>query len=143
MITTTRSGLPTIGLRREIDRLFDDVFAVASTPPRVWNPPVDIHETDTAFVVEVETPGVDPAAIEVTADQGVLRIHGSRAATREDGAGRQHLTERSFGSFTRAFQLPPTVEESGISASSQHGVLTVRLPKAPEPEPRKIAVETR
>jgi HSP20 family protein len=139
-----RTTLAPIGsLRREMDRLFDDAFFRAAPAPASWTPAVDIHETKDGWRFELELPGVDPAQVEVTAEQKVLRIHGEKHATRTDGEeGRRVSLERVSGSFERSFRLPANVREDGIEAGFAHGVLTVTVPKAEVPQARRITIRT-
>lgn len=131
---------PAFTLRREIDRLFDDTFGARTQ--RAWLPEADVRESADAYEFELELPGVAPEQVELTADNGVLTVRGEKRARerREGEDARAHIVERSFGTFLRAFQLPQGVEDGGISAEFEHGVLTVRVPKAQRPKPRRIEV---
>jgi len=133
---------PMVSLRREMDRLFDDVFERGAQPAG-WQPKTDVHEEESAYVFELELPGVEPAAVEVTAENGVLTVRGEKRSSRQHGEnGRWHLVERTAGSFTRVFRLPQTVNEERIDASFANGVLTVRAAKAELPKAKKIEVRT-
>lgn len=142
MFPSTTSSMHT--LRRELDRLFDDAFTptFAGEPVRTaWAPVADVRETAEAYVIELELPGVDPAAVEVTAERGLLTIRGEKRGTLADGQPmRVHLNERVHGRFGRTFRLPKGFDEAAITAEFDHGVLRVRLPKGALPQPRKIAV---
>jgi HSP20 family protein len=142
MVFSTRPVLPALAARREIDRLFDDVFGSPTVTPRTWSPAVDVAETADAYSFTLDLPGFNAEQMEITAEAGVLRIAGERAAT-ESSAERWHVTERFRGRFERTFQLPQSADESGISATFTQGVLTVRVPKAAVATPRKIAIEQR
>ncbi|HEX6815166.1 MAG TPA: Hsp20/alpha crystallin family protein [Gemmatimonadaceae bacterium] len=129
---------PLFGLRREIDRLFEDVVGSASTR---WTPAVDVRETEKSLAIDVELPGIKPENVEVNVENGVLSINGEKQSERTDEEkGRYHMVERSYGSFFRSFQLPAGVDESQIKASFHDGVLTVEVPKAALPQPRKIQI---
>jgi HSP20 family protein len=144
MFYTTIPSKPLFGLRREIDRLFDDTFAGAGQIQTGWIPVTDVRETDAALTLEMELPGISPDMVEVTAENGVLTIKGRREATsgNENEKSRWLVTERVHGAFQRSFKLPESVEGGAIEAAYAHGLLTVRLPKAAKPEPRKIQVKT-
>jgi len=130
---------PLFGLRREIDRLFDDM-AGASERSR-WTPAVDVRETDKTLAIDVELPGIKPENVDVNVENGVLSITGEKRSERtSDEKDRYHMVERSYGSFFRSFQLPAGVDESQIKASFHDGVLTVDIPKAALPQPRKIQI---
>lgn len=131
---------PVFGLRREIDRLFEDTFGGDSRRAG-WAPAVDIREDNKEIVLEVELPGIKPSDVDVTAENGVLTIRGEKQSTSTDGSqGRYHVIERSFGSFTRSFQLPSGVDERRIEADFSDGLLSVRIPKAALAQPRRIEI---
>jgi HSP20 family protein len=131
---------PVFGLRREIDRLFEDAFGGDSTR-RGWAPAVDVREDSKEIALEVELPGIKPSDVEVTAENGVLTIRGEKQTTStEDQEGRYHVIERSFGSFTRSFQLPNGLDEQRIEADFADGLLTVRIPKGAIAQPRRIQI---
>lgn len=131
---------PVFGLRREIDRLFEDTFG-GGTARSGWVPAVDIREDSKEIALEIELPGIRPSDVEVTAENGVLTIRGEKQSTSTEGAeGRYHVVERSYGSFTRSFQLPTGVDEQRIEADFSDGLLTVRIPKAALAQPRRIEI---
>jgi HSP20 family protein len=132
---------PFFSLRRDIDRLFEDVMGRDGAQGG-WAPAVDVREDENALVLELEIPGVSPEQVEVTAENGVLTIRGEKRSERreDDEKRRWHLVERSYGAFHRAFQLPKGVDEGQIEASFDQGVLTVRVPKSALPQPRKIEI---
>ena len=115
------------------------VNAMNAANVAAWQPAVDIrHEAD-QFVLQADLPGVDPEQITLEMDKNVLVIKGQRTAPSAEGqaSGRR---ERVFGSFERRFSLPDTADTEQITASSQHGVLEVRIAKRAELAPRRIAV---
>jgi HSP20 family protein len=137
-----RSSLtgPVFGLRREIDRLFEDAFGGESSR-RGWAPAVDVREDTKEIALEVELPGIKPGDVEVTAENGVLTIRGEKqTASTENTEGRYHVVERTFGTFTRSFQLPNGLDEQKIEADFADGLLTVRIPKAAIAQPRRIQI---
>ncbi len=107
-----------------------------------WVPPVDIYETDSRdLVVKAELPDMTREDIEVTVENGVLTLKGTKKVAdgvREDQFRR---VERSYGSFSRSFTLPNTVDAGKVSAEYKNGVLTVKLPFREEARPRTINVE--
>jgi HSP20 family protein len=131
---------PVFGLRREIDRLFEDTFGRGQPGRSEWVPAVDIRETGKELTFAVELPGVKLEDVAVTALDGVLTIEGERTEERTEEDGRYHLVERNYGSFMRRFQLPPGVDSEKIAADVEHGVLRVRVPKAALPQPKQIPI---
>ncbi len=107
-----------------------------------WLPAVDIREEDDRFVLQADLPGVDPDAIQVTMDDGVLTLTGSRESESSDEQGSYKRFERVSGTFKRRFTLPDTTNGEEISAETRHGVLEVSIPKQAKPKPRKINVRS-
>ena len=107
-----------------------------------WVPPVSVEERDREILLTAELPGMTEDSVEITLENNVLTISGEKREGREEGdpSGKYHLVERSFGAFRRSFTLPRTVRADGITADFDHGLLTVRLPKAEEAVSRKIEV---
>lgn len=132
---------PVFGLRREIDKLFEDTFGGGGDTGFNWNPAVDVRETGNELRLDVELPGIKPEEVEVTADNGVLTIRGEKRSERkEDDAARYHVIERSYGSFMRSFQLPQGLDEERIEATCDNGILSIHIPKSALPEPRRIQI---
>lgn len=144
-----RPWRPFENLRREIDRLFEDFdggilrspfgrsfFEAPAFWPRetTWAmaPAVDIAETDKGYEITAELPGMDEKNIEVKFADGVLTIKGEKQEEKEEKKKDYYLSERSFGSFQRSFQVPDGVEADKIEATFKKGVLTVTLPKSAE-----------
>lgn len=143
MLYETALTTPAFGLRRDVAHLFDEMANRAWGTSNGWVPPVDVREDDKEIALMLELPGVKPESVEVTAENGMLRIQGEKRAERKEGdEERYHLVERTYGKFVRTFQLPKGVDESKIVADFEHGVLNVRVPKAALPQPRKIAIGT-
>lgn len=147
MVYRTAIAAPAVSLRREIDRLFDDTLSAlganAATRVNEWMPPVDIRESENELTLTLEIPGIAPENIQITTDNGVLTVSGEKTEERKEGEQRQyHLVERSYGTFSRTFRMPKNLDESKIEATFEHGVLTVHIPKAAIPQPRKIEVRT-
>ena len=132
---------PVFGLRREIDRLFEDTFANGGERS-AWMPAVNIRENANGFEFDIELAGFKPEDVELTCDNGVLTVHGERREERKEGdESRYHLVERRYGEFTRSFQLPQGVKDDAIEADFEHGLLKVRVPKAEIPQPRRIDIQ--
>jgi HSP20 family protein len=132
---------PIFGLRREIDRLFEDTFTGRGVTG-TWTPAVDIHETSKELRIDFELPGIRPEDVELDVENGMLSVRGQKSSERKEGdeEGRYHLIERSYGSFFRSFQLPQGVDEKQIRADFDQGILHVRIPKTALPQPRRIQI---
>lgn len=141
MIYRATIPAPVFGLRREIDRLFEDTFGRGDSGT-AWSPAVDVRETDKEMRLELELPGINPEDVEVTADNGILTVRGEKRSERKEGEdeSRYHMIERSYGSFMRSFQLPQGLDESKIEADFSNGILAVHIPKTALPQPRKIQI---
>jgi HSP20 family protein len=126
-------------LQRDIDRLFSAPQTTAADSG-AWLPPVDIHEEANQFVLNVDLPGVDPKAVEITSDQGVLTIRGRREGPRRE-AGEARRVERLNGEFQRRFSLPDSADTQNIKAKAVNGVLEVAIPKLAQVQPHRITVE--
>lgn len=134
-------------LRRDMDALFSR-YGTAGTSGRAasgWRgvfPPVNLYETGEAYVVTAELPGVDPGDIHVSIEGSTVLLHGERKIDYPTREGTSlHRRERQTGSFRRAFELPVAVDADSVEAVHRCGVLMLRLPKAPEHQPRQIAVQ--
>lgn len=130
-------------LRKEMDRLFDTGAnqGNSNVVTSDWSPAVDVKETDTAFVIAADIPGVDPKDIDVHMENGLLTIKGQRESEKKDEREGYKRIERSYGSFYRRFSLPDTANADKINAKSKNGVLEVTIPKHDKVQPRKIAVQ--
>lgn len=138
-------------MRSEMDRVFDNFLGrrwgalpsiFGEGNGRMASPSVDIRENENEIVVETELPGLEEKDVSVTMRDGVLTIKGEKKSEREEKKDDYHVTERSFGSFQRAFRVPDSVDEDKIVASLEKGVLHVTLPKkadAQKPE-KKIPI---
>ena len=92
------------------------------------------------FVLTADIPGVDPADIEITMEQGVLTLKGERTLeTQEEDKGYKRV-ERAHGAFYRRFSLPDTADPEQITASGKNGVLEITIPKKEQEKPRRISV---
>jgi len=141
--------LPFEGLRREVDRLFEDFdrdfwrFPVRRSMFDIepfWRrelswaaaPAVDIVEKDDAYEIKADLPGMDEKGIEVKVSDGNLTIKGEKQDEKEEKKKDYYLRERHFGSFERSFAVPEGVDPDKIDAAFRKGVLTVTLPKKAE-----------
>ena len=137
MLYRTTVPAPVFGLRREIDRLFEDAFNGGRENGGSWMPTVDVREDEREVHFAFELPGMSPEDVEVTAEGGVLTIRGEKKGQRKEGEGRYHVVERGYGTFLRSFQLPQSVDGERIEAEFTNGVLKLRIPKARDAQPRR------
>ena len=126
--------------QKDIDRLFTAPQTTAADSG-AWLPPVDIHEETDQFVLNVDLPGVDPKAVEITSDQGVLTIRGQRDDVRKQARDGHRRIERITGEFQRRFSLPESADVQNIKAKAVNGVLEVSIPKLAQVQPHRITVE--
>lgn len=105
-----------------------------------WMPAVNIEEYPDRFVLHADVPGVEPQAIDITLENGVLTVSGSREQRIEKKDAQGVRVERASGRFFRRFSLPDTVDSESVSAQNRHGVLEITIPKRPTSQPRKITV---
>jgi HSP20 family protein len=113
-----------------------------TTPSSAWMPPVDIFQTgDHELVLNAELPDMAREDIDINIENFVLTVKGDKKASTEVKEEQYHHLERRYGSFTRSFSLPQTVDPSRVSAEYKNGVLTVRLPLREEAKPRSIKVD--
>ena len=117
------------------DREGKDLFSRSD-----WSPAVDIKETDSAFTIEAELPGMNKDDVKVTVQDGVLSIQGERKSEEETNDKKHHI-ERFYGSFLRRFTLPENVDENSVKANFKDGLLTLTIQKAEPKEPKAIEVE--
>jgi HSP20 family protein len=128
-------------LRRELDELFDrfGAFAPLSAASNAF-PALNLYETEDAYVLTAEVPGVAPEELEISLERSTVTLRGERKVAHEEGAS-VHRSERPAGAFRRAIDLPVPIDGEKVEAVHRHGVLTLRLPKAPEHRPRQISVK--
>ncbi|MBN2321562.1 MAG: Hsp20/alpha crystallin family protein [Acidobacteria bacterium] len=105
-----------------------------------WTPSVDIMEKDGNLILRAELPGLNEKEIELKLEGNILTLKGERKMENEDEKGTYHRVESYYGSFTRSFRLPETVDCEKINAEYRNGVLKVTIPQKPEVKPREIPV---
>jgi HSP20 family protein len=147
---TPRTQFPLFG---DIDEFFDRAMrrwpfnwpdVPASSRPRELRafdhvPKVEVKENDKSYSVTVELPGLDEKDVKVTVEDDVLSIAGEKKLEKADE--KTHYSERSYGSFTRAFTLPADADSNKLAARFAKGVLTIAIPKTTAPPPSVKQVE--
>jgi HSP20 family protein len=142
---------PFTSMRREMDRMFDDVlkgFGTGGLPAASGGagvPRMDVKETAAGIEITAELPGVDESDVEVELSDDVLTIRGEKKVEKEEGDKEKgyHVMERSYGSFARSVQLPYGAEGDKVTADFSKGVLKVVVPRPAEVEAktRKIQIK--
>src|SRR6266571_4817477 len=103
-------------------------------------PPVDIYEDEHTITLKLEVPGIDEKDIDVRIEGNTLSVHGERKIEKEEKEENFRRVERQYGSFTRNFTLPTTVDSEKVTATYDKGVLKIALPKKAEAKPKQIKV---
>lgn len=133
-------------LRREMSRLFDEALPARTGENQessVWAPRADLSETDDAYVIAIDLPGVNRDDLEITVEDGTLKISGERSMRDEQQSGQFYRIERAYGRFFRSFNFGSNVDPDNIEAQFDDGVLTLHVGKAEERKPRRIEVGSR
>jgi HSP20 family protein len=144
MTTLTRwepfRGLNT--LQDQVNRLLEDSIrgSGANSSLTAWAPAVDIYETESELVVTADLPGINENDIDVRVENNMLTIRGERKLEKTIDEDNMLRVELAYGSFSRSFSLPNTVNTEAIKADYHDGVLTVRLPKREESKPKQVKV---
>ncbi len=125
-----------------VERFFYGWPSFESGSRTAWTPRTDIYETEDAFVVDIEAPGVPKDQVKVEVKNGQLTVSGERRLERK-AEKESYRLERHYGAFERTFTLGETVDAEKITAAYKDGVLTLTLPKAEKARPREIAVEVK
>ena len=143
LVPYQREWLPFGQLREEVNRLFNSVGeADTSSATAAWVPAVDVHELDDRFDLFVDLPGVDPNAVDITLENGVLTISGERTtlqANKEQSNTRVRI-ERGGGRFHRRFIRPDSIDTDQVKATGRNGVLEIQIQKRAKAQPRRIKV---
>ncbi len=129
-------------LQDQLNRLFNESFRnhPEESALTTWAPAVDIYETPNELVVKADLPDVNEKDIDVRVENNLLTIRGERKFEKSVSEENFLRVERTYGSFSRSFSLPNTVNPEAIGAEYKNGVLTVTLPKREESKPRQVKV---
>ena len=130
-------------LQEQVNRLFEGRFQRGredNSALTTWAPAVDIYETENELVLKADIPDVSEKDIDIQVENNMLTIHGERKFEEKVKEDNYLRIERTYGSFTRSFSLPNTVNMEAVKAEYKNGVLTVELPKRPESKPKQVKV---
>jgi HSP20 family protein len=135
-------------LQERINRAFSDAYGRSGSADEgfltsgSWVPPVDIYQNgEHELVLKAELPDMTREDIDITVDNGTLTIKGEKKLSNEVKEEQFHRIERRYGTFSRSFSLPQTVDPGKVAAEYRNGVLSVRLPLREEAKPRQIKVD--
>ena len=129
--------------QEQMSRLLEDAFLrprAESSALTTWAPAVDIYETEEELVVKADLPDINEKDLDLRVEHNTLTLRGERKFEKEVSEDNFLRVERAYGSFTRSFALPSTVNTEAIKAEYRNGVLTVRMPKREESKPKQIRV---
>ena len=131
-------------LQDRMNRLFRESYGPEGREETLNNtsfaPPVDVYEDEHSVNLKIEVPGVDEKDIDVRIENNVLTVHGERKFEKEEKQENFRRVERQYGSFTRSFTLPTTVDAEKVLANYDKGILKIALPKKAEAKPKQIKV---
>lgn len=138
---------PFENINQEFNRMIERYFGMpqageeASSALAMWNPRMDVFEKEDAVTVKFDLPGMEGKDIQVTVDNNVLTVSGERRYEKETEAENCHRMECAYGTFSRSFTLPRSVDPTNIKANYKNGVLRLTMPKKEESKPRKIDIK--
>ena len=131
-------------LQDRMNRIFRESFSPERPDEALttsnFAPPVDVYEDEHNITLKIEVPGIDEKDINVSIENNTLTVHGERRFEKDEKEENFHRVERMYGSFTRSFTLPNTVDLEQVSAHYENGVLKIRLAKKAEAKPKLIKV---
>ncbi|PSQ86624.1 MAG: heat-shock protein [Bacteroidetes bacterium SW_8_64_56] len=130
-------------LQREVDSIFDQFFGRSEDEDTsaVWAPRTDLSETDDAFRIRLDVPGMTKDDITINLQNNTLTVSGERTSERTDEGEEYVRVERAFGNFHRTFTLPNAVDRENVEAAYEDGVLTIHVPKTEESTRRQIEIQ--
>jgi HSP20 family protein len=127
-----------------MNRLFREAYSPEEPEEALtttsFAPPVDIYEDEHNITLKLEVPGIDEKDIDVRVENTTLTVHGERKIEKEEKEENFRRVERQYGSFTRSFTLPSSVDSAQVSADYDKGVLKIKLAKKAEAKPKQIKV---
>jgi HSP20 family protein len=131
-------------LQERINRAFRESYSGAGQDDALttssFAPAVDVYEDEHRVTLKIEVPGIDEKDIDIRVENNSLTVHGERKIEKEEKEENYRRVERQYGSFTRNFTLPTTVDTENVSADYDKGVLKISLPKKAEAKPKQIKV---
>ncbi len=143
-ITRWRPFKDLMSVQDEMNRLFDDFFGRPVTRPgwteAAWCPCVDVSETKDNVIIKTELPGISKDDVKVSVQDNILTLSGEKKQEKEEKDANYHRMERSYGSFSRSFTLPTSVQPDKVKAAYKDGILRITLPKSEEVKAKQIPI---
>ena len=144
LITRWDSFRELSALQDRVNRLFQESSGGGSESSLLnsgaFVPAVDVYEDEQGLRLKLEVPGIEEKELDIHIENNVLTVRGERKFEKEEKEENFHRIERRYGSFSRSFSLPNTVDQEKVSADYKNGVLTVMLAKRAEAKPKQIKV---
>ena len=141
-MVTNRSLNSTLDRMLTLNRALDQALSANWTTNQVWVPAIDVIEKKDAYVMYAELPGVDASSVDISFEQNILSLRGTKnpGFDAKQGEIRIYAAERVHGAFERTIRLPEFVDGEKITADFSNGLLTVTVPKAQAAQPRRIEI---
>jgi len=136
-----------LGLQKKMNKIFEESFLSRKASEDeemssgLWVPAVDIYETGSDIVLKAELPEINQKDIQINIEDNVLTLKGERKFEKETKEENYHRIERSYGSFSRSFTLPGSVDKEKVKASYKNGVLKITMPKKEESKPKQVTID--
>lgn len=144
MLTRWEPFRELVEMQRRMDRLFRDYSASEEGQEFMtagsFVPPVDIYEDEHHIALKLEVPGIEEKDLDIRVENNTLTVRGERRFEKEEKEENFHRIERRYGTFTRSFTLPNTVDTDQVQASYEGGILKIQLAKKAEAKPKQIKV---
>jgi HSP20 family protein len=130
------------GLQEQVNRLFETSFQAGADNSALttWAPAVDIYEAENELVLKADLPDINEKDLDIRVENNLLTIHGERKFEQQVKQENYLRVERAYGTFSRSFSLPSTINTEAIQAEYKNGVLTVQLPKRSEAKPKQVKI---
>ncbi|MDX6462889.1 MAG: hypothetical protein QOE55_6586 [Acidobacteriaceae bacterium] len=144
-LLTSRESLREFSAMQDRMNRMNRLFRESNSPEEALTtttlaPPVDIYEDKHNIILKIEVPGIEEKDIDVSIQNNTLTVHGERKIEKEEKEENFRRVERQYGSFTRSFTLPSSVDPGQVSARCDKGVLNINLAKKAEAKPTQIKV---
>jgi HSP20 family protein len=129
-------------LQEQVNRLFESTFPSRGDGSTLtaWAPAVDVYETEDELVIKADLPDVSEKDLDVRIENNMLTIHGERKFEQKVKEENYLRMERAYGSFSRSFSLPSSVNTDAVQAEYKDGVLNITLPKRAESKPKQVKI---